>query len=161
MQTKSCGVTIQKKPLHRYFHFHVIPFIQKVVITFGSLDEILQCYHSNETVLPQLLRITIYILTFYKKKFRILLTFLLWSLLGLSKVVKKFLSHTRNFKSNEHQFHIKRFVKTTDEFTSLFSAITELSNGQCKVRILLWGLECFLTFDSIQDGVVFYYCTPN
>ena len=51
---------------------------------------------------PQLLRITIYILKFYKKKFRILLTFLLWSLLGLSKVVKKFLSHTRNFKSNEH-----------------------------------------------------------
>ena len=44
---KSYGVTIQMKPLQQYFH--MVLFIWYVVLTFKSVDEILLCYHSNET----------------------------------------------------------------------------------------------------------------
>ena len=43
---KSCGVTIQMKPLQQYFH--MVLFIYYVVLTFESVDEILWCDHSNE-----------------------------------------------------------------------------------------------------------------
>ena len=44
---KSYDVTIQMKPLQQYFH--MILDIKYVVLTFGSMDEILWCHHSNET----------------------------------------------------------------------------------------------------------------
>ena len=44
---KSYGVTIQMKPLQQYFK--MVLFIQYVVLTFESVDEILWCDHSNET----------------------------------------------------------------------------------------------------------------
>ena len=43
---KSYGLTIQTKSLQQ--HFHKVLFIQYVVLTFESVDEILQCNHSNE-----------------------------------------------------------------------------------------------------------------
>ena len=45
--TKSYGVTIQMKPLQQYFH--MVLFIQYVVLTFEFVDEILWSDHSNET----------------------------------------------------------------------------------------------------------------
>ena len=36
---KSCGVTIQMKPLQQYFH--MVPFNKYVVLNFQSVDEIL------------------------------------------------------------------------------------------------------------------------
>ena len=44
---KSYDMTIQMKPLHQYFHMAL--FVLYVVLTFESVDEILWCYHSNET----------------------------------------------------------------------------------------------------------------
>ena len=44
---KSYGVTIQMKPLQQYFH--MVLFVLYVVLTFESVDELLWCYHSNET----------------------------------------------------------------------------------------------------------------
>ena len=44
---KSSGVAIQMKPLQQYFH--MVLFIEYVVLTFESVDEILWCYHSNES----------------------------------------------------------------------------------------------------------------
>ena len=44
---KSYGVSIQMKPLQQYFH--MVLFIEYVVLTFECVDEILWCYHSNET----------------------------------------------------------------------------------------------------------------
>ena len=44
---KSYGVTVQMKPLQQYFH--MVLFIEYVVLTFESVDEIPSCYHSNET----------------------------------------------------------------------------------------------------------------
>ena len=41
------GVTNQMRPLPQYFHKEL--FILYVVLTIGSVDEILWCYHSNET----------------------------------------------------------------------------------------------------------------
>ena len=41
------GVTIQMKPLQQYCH--MVLFTSHVVLTFESVDEILWCYHSNET----------------------------------------------------------------------------------------------------------------
>ena len=38
-------------------------------LTFKSVDEILQCYHSNDTSFAELLCRNIYFLRFYKKKF--------------------------------------------------------------------------------------------
>ena len=40
-------MTSQMKPLHQYFHMAL--FVLYVVLTFESVDEILWCYHSNET----------------------------------------------------------------------------------------------------------------
>ena len=42
---KSYGVTIQMKPLQQYFH--MVLFVQYVVLTFESVDEILWCDHLN------------------------------------------------------------------------------------------------------------------
>ena len=46
---KSYGVTIQLKATEQFFP--VVPFIMlyKVVPTFEFVDEILWCYHSNES----------------------------------------------------------------------------------------------------------------
>ena len=49
---KSCGVTIQMKPLQQYFH--MVLFIYCIVPTFESVDEILWFNHSNETCLAVL-----------------------------------------------------------------------------------------------------------
>ena len=56
---KSYGVTIQMKPLQQYFHITL--FIENVVLTFESVDEILCCYHSNETSSAVLSHGTIYV----------------------------------------------------------------------------------------------------
>ena len=47
----------------------------KVVLTFESVDKILQCDHSNDSSLAVLSHGTIYILVFYKMKFEICLEF--------------------------------------------------------------------------------------
>ena len=44
---KSHGVTIQMKALQQYFH--TLLFIQYLVLTFVSLDEIQRCDYSNKT----------------------------------------------------------------------------------------------------------------
>ena len=44
---KSCGATIQIKPLQQYFH--MVLFVLYAVLTFESVDEVLWCYHSIET----------------------------------------------------------------------------------------------------------------
>ena len=44
---KSYGVTFQMKPLQQFFH--MVLFIQYVVLTFEPADEILWGDHSNET----------------------------------------------------------------------------------------------------------------
>ena len=72
---KSYGVTIQMNPLQRYFH--MVLFIEYVVLTFKSVDEILRCYHSNETSLTDLLHTTFHCFKFYKKKFEFFLGSLL------------------------------------------------------------------------------------
>ena len=53
------GVTNQMRPLQQYFHKEL--FILYVVLTFGSVDEILWCYHSNETSSAVLSHGTIYL----------------------------------------------------------------------------------------------------
>ena len=48
--TKSCGVTIRVKTSELYFPVVLFVMLQyKMVQTFQSGDEILQCDHSNET----------------------------------------------------------------------------------------------------------------
>ena len=55
---KSYGVTIRMKPFH--LCFYIVLLIEFVVPTFESVDDILWCYHSNETVLALLSHGTIY-----------------------------------------------------------------------------------------------------
>ena len=55
---KSYGVTFQIKPLQQYVH--VVLFDLYVVLTFESVDELLWCYHSNETYSAVLSLGTIY-----------------------------------------------------------------------------------------------------
>ena len=54
----SYGVTIQMKPLQQYFH--MVLFVLYVVLTFESVDELLWCYHSNETSSAVLSHSTVY-----------------------------------------------------------------------------------------------------
>ena len=46
---KSYGVTIQMKGTEQYFPVILFITLYKVVLTFDSVDEILWCYHSNES----------------------------------------------------------------------------------------------------------------
>ena len=47
--TKSYDVTIQMKATDQYFPVVLFIMLYKVVLTFESVDEILWCYHSNES----------------------------------------------------------------------------------------------------------------
>ena len=60
---KSYGQTIQMRPLQQYFH--MVLFIEYVVLTFEFVDEILWCYHSNETSFAVLSHGTIYFIYFF------------------------------------------------------------------------------------------------
>ena len=46
---KSWSVTIQMKATEKYFPVVLFIMFHKVVLTFGSVDEILKCDHSNES----------------------------------------------------------------------------------------------------------------
>jgi len=46
---KSWSVTIQVKATEQYFPVVLFIMLYKVVLTFGSMDEILKCDHSNES----------------------------------------------------------------------------------------------------------------
>ena len=46
---KSCSVTIQMKATEQYFHVVLFITLYKVVLTFESVDQILQCNHSNKS----------------------------------------------------------------------------------------------------------------
>ena len=63
----SYGVTIQMKPVQQYFH--MVLFVLYVVLTFESVNELLWCYHSNETCSAVLSHGTICFVGFYKTKF--------------------------------------------------------------------------------------------
>ena len=56
---KSYGVTVQMKPLQKYFH--MVLFIEYVVLTFEYVDEILWCCPSNKTSSAVLSHGTIYL----------------------------------------------------------------------------------------------------
>ena len=72
---KSCGVTIQMRPLQHYFH--VVLYIWNVVLTFESVDEILWRDHSNGTSSAVLSHGTISFSAFYDTKFGNFVEFLL------------------------------------------------------------------------------------
>ena len=46
---KSLSVTIQMKATEEYFPEMLFIVLDKVVLTFESVDEILKCDHSNES----------------------------------------------------------------------------------------------------------------
>ena len=46
---KSLSVTIQMKAIEQYFPVVLFIMLYKVVLTLESVDEILKCYHSNES----------------------------------------------------------------------------------------------------------------
>ena len=59
MKSLSYSVTIQMKPLQQFFH--MVLFMYYVVLTYESVNEILWCYHSNETYSAILSHGTIYL----------------------------------------------------------------------------------------------------
>ena len=46
---KSSIVTIQMKAIEQYFSVVLFIVLYNVVLTFESVNEILNCYHSNES----------------------------------------------------------------------------------------------------------------
>ena len=67
---KSYGVTIQMKATEQYFPVVLFIMLYKVVLTFGSEDEILWCYHTNDISFVELLHSTSHFLGFYKTEKR-------------------------------------------------------------------------------------------
>ena len=47
---KCYSVTIHMKPFQQYFQMLHYYLFSIIVLTFESVDEMLQCYHSNETI---------------------------------------------------------------------------------------------------------------
>ena len=58
---KSLSVTNQIMATEQYFPVVLFIMLYKVVLTFESVDEILWCYHSNETSSKVLSHGTIYL----------------------------------------------------------------------------------------------------
>ena len=48
---KSLSVTIQMKATEQYFPVVLFTMLYKVILNFESMDEILECDHSNESYL--------------------------------------------------------------------------------------------------------------
>ena len=59
------------KPLQQYFH------MVRVVPTFESADEVLTCYHSNETFLAERFHGNIFLQGFYREKLQCFVNFFL------------------------------------------------------------------------------------
>ena len=57
---KSYSVLIQMKATEQYVPVILFIMLYKVVLTFESVDEILQCAHSNGQYFPVVLFITLY-----------------------------------------------------------------------------------------------------
>ena len=57
---KSYGVKIQMKATEQYFPVVLFKMLYKVALTFESVDEILWCYHSNESYWAVLSYDTVY-----------------------------------------------------------------------------------------------------
>ena len=64
---KSYGVTIQMKPLQKYFQ--MVLLVLNVVLTLESVDKILLCDHSNETSSAVLSHGTTCFTTLFKMEF--------------------------------------------------------------------------------------------
>ena len=64
-----------------------------VIIIFKFVNEILRCYHSNETSFIELLRSVIHFLGFSEKKFVMFCRFLHWTLLGATERVNLVHAH--------------------------------------------------------------------
>ena len=73
LRMKYYRVTIQMKPLQQYFR------MVRVVPTFKSMDEVLTCYHSNETFLAERFHGNIFLQRFYREKFQCFCECLPWS----------------------------------------------------------------------------------
>ena len=72
---KCYSVTIQMKPFQQYFQMLHYYLFSIIVLTFESVDEMLQCYHSNETISAVISDGAIYlVLTEY-----VVLTLSLWA----------------------------------------------------------------------------------
>ena len=65
---KSLSVTIQIKATEQYFPVVLFIMLYKVVRTFKSVDEILNCNHSNESFLAILFSSADCFSVFYKMK---------------------------------------------------------------------------------------------
>ena len=72
------------KPLQQYFH--IVLFIEYVVLTFESVDEILWCDHSNETSSAVLSHGTTSFSAFCKIKYRYFVEFSIWSILAVTEL---------------------------------------------------------------------------
>ena len=66
---KSSNVTIQMKAAEQYFPVVLFIILYKVVLAFESVDEILQCDHSNETYRAVLSYSTVRFSIFYRTIF--------------------------------------------------------------------------------------------
>ena len=68
---KPYSVTIEMKATEQYYPVVLFIMLYKVALTSESVDETLQCDHSNEISSAVLSLGTIYIYVFYKMKFEI------------------------------------------------------------------------------------------
>ena len=84
---KYYGVTFQMKPLQQYFHS--VLFIQYVVLTFESVDEILWSYLSNETSLAELLQSTSQCLGFLKKEMSVIIYLFIFTITRNERVKRE------------------------------------------------------------------------
>ena len=79
LRMKYYRVTIQMKPLQQYFH------MVRVVPTFESADEVLTCYHSNETLLaerfPNVFMVIFFFRDFTERNFNVFVNVFLGHLL--------------------------------------------------------------------------------
>ena len=113
----------------------------KVVLTFGSVDEILWFNHSNETSLAVLSHGTIYMYVFYKMKFGICLEFQCYALLGVKGLTTTSLAVSSSLHSvSQVEVHMDhRCFITAGIFFKFSSSLYQLCKGcfqQC------WAIFC-------------------
>ena len=75
-----------------------------------SVDEILWCYRSNESFLAEQLHETIYFLWFYKRKFGVCCEFSLWLLFRLKRLISDILERNKMLFQDKSCFAVAQHV---------------------------------------------------
>ena len=129
-----------------------------VGLTFGSVDEILWCDHSNETSLAVLLHGAICFSIFYKMKFEIFLEFWYLALLGAKELIHR---REATFRTSETEYGFQRSGLEMGTHVSFITwCLEELCSVKANAYVAQWysgSLHCYRPKCRTRTTTIYFY----